>query len=188
MPMRAILIVLALVSLGRGAPALSQEAKKSGQQVTLAEGKLTLTAPANWKKQQPSVRIIEAEFAIPAADGDKNDGRLTIMAAGGTVEANIERWVGQFSQPDGKNTKDITKSEKTTVDGQEVNLVDISGPYKDQRGPFAPAQTYEDYRMLAAIVSTKDSGRYFIKLYGPRKTIGANEDAFRKMVESLDVK
>jgi hypothetical protein len=134
------------------------------------------------------VRIIEAEFAIPAVEGDKNDGRLTIMAAGGSVEANIDRWIGQFSQPDGKSTKDQTKSEKITVDGQEVHLVDISGTYKDQRGPLAPAQTFENYRMLAAIVSTKDAGRYFLKLYGPKKTIAANEEAFRKMVESLDAK
>jgi hypothetical protein len=188
MPRFAILCAAALACFGWISRAPAQEEKQAGQQVTLADGKISLAAPADWKKQQPSVRIIEAEFAIPAVDGDKNDGRLTIMAAGGSVEANIDRWVGQFSQPDGKSTKDQTKTEKITVDGQEVHLVDISGTYKDQRGPFAPAQTYENYRMVAAIVSTKDAGRYFLKLYGPQKTIAANEEAFRKMVESLDVK
>jgi hypothetical protein len=188
MPKFAILCAVALAHLGWNFPASAQEEKAAGQQVTLADGKLTLTAPADWKKQQPSVRIIEAEFAIPAVPGDKNDGRLTIMAAGGGVEANIDRWIGQFSQPDGKSTKDQTKTDKITVAGQDVHLVDISGTYKDQRGPFAPAQTYENYRMLAAIISTKDAGRYFLKLYGPKETIAANEKAFRRLVESLDVK
>ena len=41
-----------------------------------------------------------------------------------------------------------------------------------------------DYRMLAAIVET-EAGNYFIKLYGPAKTLGAQADAFRAMVESL---
>jgi hypothetical protein len=42
--------------------------------------------------------------------------------------------------------------------------------------------------MLAAIIATEKSGRYFIKLYGTKKTIAANEKAFRAMVQSLDVK
>ncbi len=42
--------------------------------------------------------------------------------------------------------------------------------------------------MLAAIISTEKSGRYFFKLYGPKKTVAAQEDAFRAMIQSLDVK
>jgi hypothetical protein len=170
------------------APAPAEEEKKPDEKITLAEGKMTLAVPGAWEKKEPSVRIIEAEYAIPAVEGDKNEGRLTIMAAGGSVEQNIERWIGQFSQPGGKNTKDLTKTEETKVAGQPVHLVDISGTYKDQRGPFAPAAVYEDYRMLAAIISTENSGRYFVKLYGPQKTIAANEEAFRKMIGSLNVK
>jgi hypothetical protein len=170
-------------------PALwADEDKKEPQTITLAEGKISLAVSGAWTKKEPSVRIIEAEFAVPAAEGDAADGRLTIMAAGGSIEQNIERWIGQFTQPGGKNTKDAVKQEQTKVDGQAVHLVDISGTFKDQRGPFAPASVYEDHRMLAAIVSTENSGRYFIKLTGPQKTIAANEEAFRKMIESLDVK
>ncbi|MBW3597616.1 MAG: hypothetical protein KY475_10110 [Planctomycetes bacterium] len=165
----------------------SADDKPSGEKIALADGKLTLVPPAAWERKEPSVRIIEHEFAIPAAEGDDNPGRLTIMGAGGSVEANIDRWIGQFEQPDGASSKDRTKVDKLTVDGQTVHLVDITGTYKDQRGPFAPAVMREDYRMLAAIIATEQSGRYFVKLYGPKKTIAANEKAFRAMVESLDV-
>jgi len=164
------------------------EDKAAGEKVTLADGKLSLTAPAAWERKEPSVRIIEHEFAVPAADGDKEAGRLTIMGAGGSIEANIERWIGQFEQPDGAATKERTKREKLTVDGQTVHMVDITGTYKDQRGPFAPAVIRDDYRMLAAIIPTEKSGQYFVKLYGPKKTIAANEKAFRAFVESLEVK
>jgi hypothetical protein len=180
--------VFALLILAAPLAARSQEAKVAGETITLAKGQLVLTTPATWRKKQPSVNMIEYESAVPAVEGDKNDGRLTIMAAGGSIEANIDRWIGQFTQPDGKSTKDLVKTEKITVDGVSVNLVDMSGTYKDQRGPFAPAAVYEDYRMLAAIIPTENAGRYFIKLYGPKKTIAANEEAFHKMSRGLDAK
>jgi hypothetical protein len=174
--------------LGISTKAPAEDEKKADETLTLAEGKLSLSVPGAWEKKEPSVRIIEAEYSVPAAEGDKNPGRLTIMAAGGSIEQNIERWIGQFSQPGGKNAKDAVKREETKVDGQTVHFVDISGTFKDQRGPFAPATVYEDHRMLAAIVSTEKSGRYFVKLTGPQKTIAASEEAFRKMIGSLDVK
>ncbi len=182
------LSLVGLCMLGSSLSARAEDEKAAGAEISLADGKLTLTAPADWKKQEPSVRIIEYEFSIPAAEGDENDGRLTIMGAGGSVEANIDRWIGQFSQPDNKSTKDRTKQEKITVDGQTVHLVDISGTYKDQRGPFAPATIYKDYRMLAAIIATDKSGQYFVKFTGPAKTVAANEKAFRELIESLEVK
>ncbi len=185
-----ILAAAGLMVAALALPARAEDEKKQagGEKLSLAEGKIALTAPAAWKKQQPSVRIIEHEFSIPATEGDANDGRLTVMGAGGSIEANIDRWIGQFSQPDGKATKDRTKQETLTVDGQKVYLVDITGTYKDQRGPFAPATMYDDYRMLAAIIATEKSGHYFVKFYGPKKTVAANEEAFRAMIESLDVK
>ena len=79
---------------------------------------------------------------------------------------------------------------KTEIAGHEVRLVDVSGTYNDRRGPFAPAVKRPDYRMLAAIVSIgKKEGapasNYFIKFYGPKKTVAANEKAFTAMIESL---
>lgn len=156
--------------------------------VSIADGKITLQAPGSWVKKQPATRIVEVEFAIPKVEGDAADGRLTMMQAGGSVEDNISRWIGQFAQPDGKSTSDRTVQSEEEVDGQTVHMVDISGTFSDRRGPFAPAVQREDYRMLGAIVVTKDHGQQFIKLYGPRKTIAANEEAFKGFVKSLKVK
>ena len=39
--------------------------------------------------------------------------------------------------------------------------------------------------MLAAIVETEKLGNYFFKLYGPEKTIAANEASFQAMIDSL---
>ena len=153
---------------------------------SIGEGKLALTAPAGWKKVQPKSRIIEAEFEIPAAKGDEIAGRLTAMGAGGTVEANIERWTAQFT---GEGVK--PKVEKKTIGGSEVHVVDLAGTYKDTPGgPFAGGKTTlrEDWRMLGAIIETKDAGNYFLKLYGPKATIAENEKGFAALVDSLKAK
>ena len=39
--------------------------------------------------------------------------------------------------------------------------------------------------MLAAIIETGTAGNYFLKLYGPGKTVGNAADGFRKMVEGM---
>ena len=110
------------------------------------------------------------------------------MSAGGGVDANIERWYGQFTQPDGASTRDRAKVKKIKVGGEEIHLVDLSGTYKDQRGPMAPAVQREKYRMLAAIIPTKNAGTYYLKLYGPERTIADSEKAFVTMIEGLERK
>jgi hypothetical protein len=171
-------LVSATFALGQESPA----------KMKLAGGKLELTAPATWQRKQPKTRIVEHEFAIGASKGDPADGRLTVMGAGGGVQANVERWYGQFTQPDGGSTKERAKVKKIHVGGQDVTLVDISGTFRDQPGPVAPVVERPKYRMLAAIIETKSLGDYFIKFYGPQRTVTDNEKAFLEMIDSLESK
>lgn len=156
------------------------------------EGKITLPAPKDWTTKKPANNIIQYEFVIPKADGDEIDGRVTIMGAGGSIDANIERWIGQFQSADGKALpKDKTKIEKTKIGGLDVHVVDLIGTYKDQvGGPFAGGKTTlrDDYRMLGAIIVGGDQGNYFVKAYGPKKTMDGSEEAFKKMLEGLKTK
>jgi hypothetical protein len=175
--------------LAAGVTAPGQAEEKAGNaEIGLAEGKLQLTAPKTWVRKQPKTRIVEHEFAVPVAEGDSIEGRFTVMGAGGGVEANIDRWLGQFTQPDGSSTKEKAKIQKMQVNGVEVHFVDIGGNFKDQPGPFAPAVTRENYRMLGAIIVTEKSGMHFLKLYGPKATIGGQEQAFKDMLNGLKVK
>jgi hypothetical protein len=166
--------------------------EKKDHVLTIAGGKLSITASGQWTVKKPAVRIIEHELVVPKSEGDVADGRMLMMSAGGSIEANLTRWFSQFSQPDGKKTKDRAIVSKLEVAGRTIHIVDVSGTYSDRRGPFAPAVKRADYRMLAAIVSggKKDgaaAGNYYIKFYGPKKTVAANEKAFTAMIESLKV-
>ena len=180
----ACAIVMASVAAARA----EEESKPADQKIELAEGKLQLTISGGWKKIAPKSRIIDFEFTVPPVEGDEQAGRVTIMGAGGSIEANIDRWVAQFSQPDGGDTKERAKINEKTVGGQQLHVVDISGTY-DDRPPFAGGGVMrEKYRMLSLIIQTEKLGNYFVKFYGPEATVAKNKAAFEAMVNSLQAK
>lgn len=165
----------------------AQPAAVDNPAFTIAGGSLSLEAPAGFERVRPKSGMVETEFAIPS-EGDSPAGRMTVMGAGGSVQANVERWAGQFSQPDGGDTKDKLTTKKLEVAGSRVTLVDITGTFLDQpAGPFAGGPTVQrpDYRMLAAIVETPAAGNYFLKFYGPAATVGKHADGFQKMLEGM---
>jgi len=153
----------------------------------IAGGSLSLEAPEGFKRVRPSSGMVETEFAVPS-DGELADGRMTVMGAGGSIDANIDRWSGQFSQPDGGDTKEKVTRKELKIAGCVATVVDIPGTYLDKPGgPFAGGPTVErpGYRMLAAIVQTPGAGNYFLKFYGPAETVEKHAAGFQKMVEGM---
>lgn len=92
----------ASAAIGVNDAASNAKSDEGLQVVDLAQGALQLPLPVAWKKGTPRSRIVEHEFTLPKAEGDQEDGRLTIMSAGGGVEANIARWEAQFQTSNGK--------------------------------------------------------------------------------------
>jgi len=178
---------LACATGGHGPAAAETAVAEAARVFTIADGGFSLEAPAGWERVQPKSGMIETEFSIPPVKGDA-PGRMTVMGAGGSIEANIERWYGQFTQPDGSATKDKATTKKIKVAGCDVTIVDIAGTFKDMPGgPFAGGKAVErpGHRMLAAIVETPGRGNYFLKFTGSAATVAGEADAFRKMVEGL---
>lgn len=165
----------------------------AGQAFVIADGSLSLEAPEGFDRKRPSSGLVETEFAIPSegkgADGaDLPAGRMTVMGAGGTVGANIDRWCGQFTQSDGVDTKQKMTTKAFKVAGSSVTVVDIPGTFLDQPGgPMAGGPTVKrpDYRMLAGIIETPEAGNYFLKFYGPAATVERHADGFKKMLEGM---
>lgn len=166
------------------APAGEATAAKTAS-LTLADGALTVDAPTAWKQVKPRNRIIEMELAIPGVTADATGGRLTVMAAGGSIQANIARWAGQFRS--GADGKPKTETTTESLGGMKLTLFDGAGTYLDSpRGPFGPKVEKADYRMVAAILETSGSGNYFFKLVGPKSVIDGHADAFRQMIRSVE--
>ncbi len=142
------------------------------------------TVPKSWvRKASKMPNIIQAEYGIPKAEGDKEDGRLTVCVAFGSVEENVNRWKGQFS-------KKLEKQNEETLDagGVKIMLVDFTGTFDDSRGMMGSTVTRPDYRMLGAIFQfPNEEGLHFIKCYGPVKTITARADEIKEFLKSLKV-
>ena len=138
---------------------------------------LKLQVPSDWKQQQPSNKLRLAQFEIPAAEGDADGAELVVFPPfGGSKAQNIERWIAQFNSQ-GREVK-LTQGEAPQGD---YVLVDIAGTYQKPDGPpfLRRTKPVEGYRMLAVILTSKESGNYFLKVTGPDKTIAAAADEFR---------
>jgi len=99
---------------------------------------------------------------------------------GGGVQANVDRWLGQFA------SKQESKTEEIDAGGKKITLVTATGTYND--GPPMGAKTpRENYSLIAAIVPTADSN-VFIKLAGPKEVIAKVTEGFKKMAASPFVK
>jgi len=135
------------------------------------------TAPSNWKSQgERPMRL--ATYSVP--EGGECGVYYFGQGQGGGVDANIDRWVGQFQQPEGK-----PKVEKRNIHGLEITTVDVSGSYTGMGGPRAPeGPPKAGYRLLGAVVEGPQ-GSLFFKFIGPAKTVAQNQPAFDKLLSSL---
>jgi len=167
-----MLRLLALIPLTIVAFAYADEATRE-----VEVDRLKLAVPEAWKQEKPSNNLRLAQFSIAATEGDKDAAELTISPPiGGTVEANIARWIGQF---DGEGRE--SKMTQGTVEQGDYILVDLKGTYKKPMGPPILNKTtpVEGYKMLGVVFKAKSGGNYFFKLTGPEKTVAAQADALR---------
>lgn len=138
-------------------------------------GRLAFTAPDGWKTRPAASAMRMAEFILPRADGDTEDGDVVVYyfgaSQGGDVEANITRWVGQMTQPDGRASADLARRGAQTVNGLPVTTLEITGTYVAEVRPGATEHFNKPgFRMRTAVVKTP-RGPYFVKMLGPDKTI-----------------
>ena len=55
------------------------------------------------------------------------DGGGGLGGSGGSVDANLDRWLGQMEQADGKPSKAVAKTATMTTNGLKVTVLDVSG-------------------------------------------------------------
>ena len=100
---------------------------------------------------------------------------------GGGTQENIDRWLGQLTQPEGAATKDKAVTVIRTVNGLKVTAVDASGAYTG----MADKTPKPGWRMLGAVVEGK-GGPWFWKAVGPAATVAAAKDGFDALIGSVE--
>ncbi len=140
------------------------------------------SVPKRWEAQgQRPMRA--ATYTAPPAGGDPEAGECAVFYfgndQGGSIDANIDRWVGQFEHAAGvdRGTKE--------VNGMKVTTVKIAGSYLAPSGPMMmPSGKKDNYRLVGAIVEGPQ-GSVFFKFTGPEKTVVSSAGEFDALVESL---
>jgi hypothetical protein len=167
-------------SSGAAASAPSEMTSSSSGGQSGGSDAVKWTMPARWKAGPPK-QMRAATYLIPAAAGDGEDAECAVfLNIGGGVQANIDRWVGQFEKTDGPPIQ-----KHVTINGLPVVTVDVSGTFKGG-GPMMGQSSgpKASYRLLGAIAEAP-GGEVFFKLTGPGKTVAAAQNDFLAMLKSL---
>jgi hypothetical protein len=182
----AAISLMALAACGGGGEETIADRPGAGPRMSAAHagsGAPTYDLPDGWQETEPTSSMREQQFLLPGSEGAAEMVVYHFPGGGGTVDMNVDRWIGQFSQPDGSDSKEHAERRTVEVEGEEITIVDVSGTYDPgmMSGGTGP-QT--GYRMLAAIIEAPD-GPWFYKVTGPRATVDRHESEFEAFVESL---
>lgn len=153
-------------------------------------GPFSLVPPKEWSEKPVTSSMRAAQFTWSEKSGEQAELVVYYFGEGGAggVEANLERWLGQITQPDGKPSKDIAKIEKTKFATMDATVVSVAGRLTTQQMPGGPAPVdMADAMLLAAIVNSP-LGPYYFKATGAKKTVEANAAKFRAMLTSMKLK
>jgi hypothetical protein len=149
---------------------------------------LQFAAPSDWIAETPISSNRRAQYKLPRAMGDSEDAEMAVYyfpGGGGTPQANVDRWLSQFTKADGSPAADSAKVVKKTIGAIPVTLVDVSGTFVGSMMMMQQASKPKThFRMLAAIAETKD-GPWFFKLTGPENTIKKYQSGFDAFVNSI---
>ena len=141
---------------------------------------LQFDKPALWGWITPTMRFRTLQYTVPGQDGEPAaDLIFSVFGSGdgGPVDANIDRWAGQFRGLDGTPPRE----ERSTieVDGMTVKRIELEGSYAGM-GAAAPRP---GWAQLGVIIQAPGRNVY-IRLLGPSPTVLANKDAFDSLVRS----
>lgn len=161
-----------------------REITPSGETRDETVAELALKVPAEWETQPVSSQMRLAQFALPGPGGDAELVVFRFPGGAGGVQANVDRWKGQFKPPEGKTIDDVTKTTNFEAGKLKITLVDVTGHYAAPERPGSPTMVDEpEYRMLSAIVEGSGDA-FFLKALGPRKTLELWAKPYQAMLEA----
>jgi len=191
---REIALALALAGLVVvGAPACNRQAEpetERGENTGTPLEPLSYEVPGTWTiVAEGKHGARKATYRIKG--GDKEEAELEVFFFGtgkaGDPTPILAEWKKQF---DGDVVED-KKTDAFTSAAGKVDWIELSGTYKQGLSPpvgpkkKSPVQMVKkNFRLLGAVVHTKDRGNWFFKLKGPEDTVQSVKSGFRTMLET----
>ncbi len=181
-----IYLLSCLVAGGCAASAPEEPTASPSAEIAVAEpapaGHLPVThrPPVGWLDEETTSSMRLAQYRIAS------DSEVVCVVywfgvgAGGSLEANFDRWTQQF---EGGAT--IASEEIEVADRVRASLLDVRGTYIAEVTPGAAERHYEpDWAMLAAYLEVPD-GPLFLRLVGPSSDVVAQRAAFVAWIRSF---
>jgi len=142
---------------------------------------LAWNVPAGWTDHNTSSMRLATYVVKGAGDTEASCAVYYFgPGQGGTVDANIARWQGEF-----KEAKDVART-TLTANGIPVARVSATGTYMAHVGMMGQGSSQEmaNWALLGAIAEGPN-GSVFFKLTGPAATVKAISGDFEKMLKSI---
>jgi hypothetical protein len=156
------------------APAASQAAAPAAAGPTIA-----FDLPKGWQSVAPQSSMRMAQATIPGSGGP---GELGVFffgpGQGGSAEANLQRWSGQFEGGAAPQRGSFT------AHGFKVTWIDVAGTMEPVTMGMGPRSAQSGYRLLGGVVEGT-GGPWFFKATGPDATLGPQREAFLAMLRSV---
>lgn len=200
-PLRIVCLALLIGCQDRSAPAEAPAAPAAplapaAQALSPSEAQGAAAAPSagglRWQHGAPFEPRAPKSSMRAAEYGVGGDPRAELAVfhfgpdQGGSVEANVSRWIGQFAQPDGSDSASRAKRDKREVAGVPVTLLEVAGNYSGGMAmPGAPQPEAMPDAMMLAAIAEGPSGPVFFKLVGPRATVERVRGDFDRLVGSI---
>lgn len=176
----SLLVLLAACSASDSAPE-----PEPAPETAAADAPLVLAAQEGWLEEEPANSMRAAQFRLPGEAGEATLVVYHFGSGGGSLEANLERWAGQFEQPDGGDSAARMGRSERRVGDLDVVVVDLAGTYVAETSPGSGEFVNEpDWRMLAAVIDAPQ-GPYYAKLVGPQATVAAHAARFDAFLDGL---
>ena len=171
----------------RLSPLPSHDPALAGPQGAAPSGEPAWTVPKEWVEETPKSGMRKAQYRLPAAPGDKEDGECVVYyfgaGQGGDVKANLDRWASQFS---GRGAA-APKFSEMKAGGFTISRAEAKGTYTPSpmsMGGGPEPEPKPGSMLLGAIVPGPDAN-WFFKCTGPEKTMEANRARFDALLASM---
>ena len=155
--------------------------------VVVKVGKLSATAPREWKNEKPNNRLRSYQFRLAGMDGLPDAEIAIYPESHPSPEKNFPRWQAQFVPPEGKTIADISRIGVWELPMAKAHYLDIQGTWRYRERPKDPTSKemiLENYRAIWVIVAEKDEATH-IRFSGPAPVVERYYQGFEQWLKSL---
>ena len=164
---------------------LSAAVSARAEETAFQAGAFSFAVPATWQSVEPASPMRKAELVVPGPGGTGKAGEALVTVfhfgpgEGGGVQANIDRWFGQFG---GDLEKIGAATAREKIGQVPVTFARARGTFQSGM-PGGPTKPVEGQALLGAILENP-GGDVYVKMTGPAPTVDAAEAAFVQMIRA----